>query len=365
MAVYKDNNNTWYVSFRVKDAFGKSIHKTKRGFKTKREANQFELNYKTKYSKCCKVKFKILTEDYIGYCQLRRKITTLENKSYLIAKHFLPFLGNLDVEDITIKVLCEWQNRLILHQPSYSDTYLYTVNNLLKSIFLYAEKHFDLKDNPAKLLDSIGKARNNHFNYWAQSDFQTFLMTLTNEDIIKKAQIKRHIDTYPLYVAFNLLYYSGLRLGELLALTKADLDFNQNNIRVNKTLVRLKQKNIIQTPKSKKSIRLIPMPSKIMSIIKQYLDRLDITDDEQIFYMLNKYNMWRALRSTAKLAGIKIIRLHDLRHSNASLLYSLGVPVKEISERLGHANIQTTLDIYTHISDAQRNETVQKLNDII
>lgn len=102
-----------------------------------------------------------------------------------------------------------------------------------------------------------------------------------------------------------------------------------------------------------------------MSLIEQYLDRLDITDDEQIFYMLNKYNMWRALRSTAKLAGIKIIRLHDLRHSNASLLYSLGVPVKEISERLGHANIQTTLDIYTHISDAQRNETVQKLNDII
>ena len=366
MAVYKDNNNTWYASFRAKTPFGQYVHKTKRGFKNKKEARQYELDFKAKYANCCNFKFTQLVDKYLTYCELRRKVTTIENKKYLIYKHFMPYFENLTIDAITIETLIAWQNIMLRHTPPYSGTYLYTTNNILKSMFNFAEKYCNLTTNPAKLLDTIGKARNNHIDYWTQDEFKRFILALSDKEANKTAGIKRHIDDLPLIVAFTTLFYSGLRLGELLALTPEDLDFINNTLRINKSLVRIGKKNIIQSPKTQTSIRVVPMPSKIMSMLSQYVNKLDgISRNDQIFLMLNKHNMWRALRSGAKLAGIKTIRLHDLRHSNASLLYELNVPIKEISERLGHSSVKITLDVYTHIYQNKQNETVQKLNDII
>lgn len=211
-----------------------------------------------------------------------------------------------------------------------------------------------LKSNALWQAGKIGKARAIRDNTWTLDNFQTFIQTLANDEYNRSKQIKRIVDTDSLIVAYHILFFTGMRLGELLALTINDINSTNNTIVINKSFQRLHQKDIISEPKTPSSIRIVDIPDKVMNLLHEYIRKLppDYPSNARIFSNLGKNNLGRPLKSTAKLAGVPEICIHDLRHSHATLLYTMGVSAKEASIRLGHAKIQTTLDVYTHISHA-------------
>lgn len=368
MPIYKDHKTgKWLAVFYFYDAFGARHHKTKRGFLREKDAKEYEHNFLANRADDPSITFEALAENYLEYCKPRRKPTTYYNKQYLIHKHMIPKLGHLPIKDISAKVIQAWQTCLQTNKHAYAPTYLYTLNNLLASIFKFGVITQGLKVNPVIQAGKLGKATNTHNDFWTPDEFNAFIAALKNDEANKAAQIKRHVCTDHLVLGFNLLFYGGMRLGEMLAITLNDINFDNNSININKTYVRLNGQDIIQIPKTESSNRIVDMPSAVMILLEKYVRSLpsDYPHSDRLFITLGKNNMSRAIKSTCKLIDLKPIRLHDIRHSHASLLYYLGVPLKEASERLGHAQIKTTLDIYTHLYSDQQRNVAKKIDEII
>lgn len=356
MPVYKYYDSKkrikWYVACYYYDVYGHHKHKVKRGFSYEKDAKKYENDFLANYTKKPTIPLKDLAAEYLNFLKPRRKASTYYNKCYLIEKHILPLLGHMPIKDISPKVIIHWQNSL--SKNNYKPTYLYQLCTLLGGILSYGMKTQGLKSNALWQAGKIGKARTIRNNIWSLEQFQAFIDCLRNDKINRSNQIKRIVDTNSLVVAYNVLFFGGVRLGELLALTKNDIDFDHNTIHITKSYQKLHGVEIISAPKTPSSIRTVDLPQKIMDLLQDYLNRLppDFPPDKRIFFLLGKNNLGRPLKSTARLAGVPEICIHDLRHSHASLLYSLSIPAKEASIRLGHAKIQTTLDVYTHISHA-------------
>ena len=367
MPVYYDaKTKKYYCSFYYYDWQGKNKRKVKRGFKLAREAKAYEADFLSKIASDCTIRFSELRKNYVNNCIKKKlKPTTISNKNFLINKHFAPFFDNFSVNQITPVLINKWQAEFLSNEQCYSDTYTRTVNNLLAAIFQFAVKVYGLKNNPVKILDNIGKAKTNRLDFWTVDEFECFLATLQNKHLNKAAKIKRLVDDYPLAVAFKILFYCGLRKGELLALTVSDFDYNNRTIRINKNYKRLNGEDLVMSTKTAKSNRVITIPESLNLILYDFINKLyEPTPETRIFYMLSASNMHRAMHTTAKLAKLKEIRIHDLRHSCCSLLFNLGCTPLEVKNYLGHENIKTTLDIYAHLYPEKIDEIADKLNKI-
>ena len=347
MSVFKNNRGTWNFKCYYTDSDGNRRQKKKEGFLTKKEAKASESEFLINCKKECHITFKKLTALYMADCEIRLKPTTYANKEQLINSKILPCFGNMKLDEINIADVRKWQNELISHEKNYSLTYLKSIHNQLSAILNYAVKYQGLNFNAAAKCGSMGKKNAEEMNFWTISEFNQFI---------------NHVDNITSKTAFYLLFFSGLREGELLALNISDFDFETNTVSVTKSFARVKGKEIIQTPKTAKSKRTVSLPGKIMEIISEYYksvipnERLFPLTKDHLLYELNKY---------CKISGVKKIRIHDLRHSYASMLIELGVTPLEIQERLGHENIQTTLNTYSHLYPNKQNETTKKIEKLI
>ena len=190
-----------------------------------------------------------------------------------------------------------WQNALM--KKGYSETYLKTVNNQLSAIFNYAVRYYDLKDNPCRKAGSIGKSHAGEKEFWTKQEFKQFLVTVENKPETK--------------MAFLLLYWTGMRIGELLALTYNDIDLEKRTISVNKSYQRIEGRDIITPPKTPKSKRIITIPPFLTEELKEYTSHLyGIMADERMFRFTKSYMEHEIIRGI-KASGVKKIRLHDDR----------------------------------------------------
>ena len=155
-----------------------------------------------------------------------------------------------------------------------------------------------------------------------------------------------------------------MRLGELQALTSSDIDFDTNTISVNKTYKVLNGKELITTPKTKKAVRKIIIPQFLSDMLKSYIARLYKNSKNDRIFFQSQTAIARHLKIGAEAASVTPIRIHDLRHSHASLLIDLGFSAVLISERLGHENITTTLNIYSHLFPSKQTEVAEKLQNL-
>ena len=157
-----------------------------------------------------------------------------------------------------------------------------------------------------------------------------------------------------------------LTKAELLALTPQDIDFDNKVIRITKSYQRLEGKDVITDPKTPKSKRNVSMPDFLCEELKEYIGRLyGFLPTDRIFHLTKSFLHHEMTRGAGK-AGVKRIRIHDLRHSHASLLISkLEVQPKLVSERLGHEKIQTTLDTYSHLYPDQSRNLADQLNGLV
>lgn len=350
MYLRKDEKNRWEIRFYYKDYTGKRHQKHKTGFATKKEAQEWADQFLCQQSHNVDMTFKAFWELYREDMAERLRENTIRTKDYIVELKILPYFGSKKMADITPGDVRRWQNSLM--KQKFSQTYLKTINNQLNAIFNYAVKYYDLPKNPCMVAGSIGKGKAEEMLFWTQEEFETFL------EFVKDKPLS--------YYAFKLLFWTGMRIGELLALTVGDVDLDRKTITVNKSYQRIKGRDVITEAKTEKSKRVISIPDFLVEDMRKYTGMLyGLMKDDRLFSITKSYLEHEMIRG-CKLSGVKKIRLHDLRHSHASLLISkLGLQPNLVAARLGHEKIQTTLATYSHLYPEQNQDLADQLDELV
>lgn len=339
-------NKPWLADVSYIDWQGQKA-RTRKYFATRKEANDWELNFKNSLTIGTGISFPNLVAAYYEYITPRIKETTLETKKHIIDTKLLPYFKNKILKDITVNDIAKWQGIII---KSYSSkTYIKTINNQLSAIFNYAKKFYNLQINPMHVTGSIGRHYSDRMDFYTAHEFHAFY-----EAVKDKPQSK---------IIFPLLFYSGIREGEMLALTQADFDYKNQTLTINKTYSRVNKKDIITEPKTPTSNRKIKIPAFIFELLDEYVDKLyDYSPSDRLF-LVTKSFLYHEMTRGAQKANLKRIRVHDLRHSHASMLINKNYSPNLIQKRLGHRNVVTTLQIYAHLYPEREDDAVNDLQN--
>ncbi|MSS62788.1 site-specific integrase [Velocimicrobium porci] len=347
MPAYKDKErNTWYCKFYYETWDGQKKHTTKRGFQTKKAAieweNEFKASVKAEMTMTVASFVKIYFNDKKGELKER----SIRNKEYMMNVHIIPYFGERKMNEITPSDIIQWQN--VIREKNYSETYLRMIQNQMTALFTHAYNIYGLKSNPCKKIKKMGKSDANRLDFWTKDEYDKFIATID------------HDDRY--YTLFEILFWTGCRVGELLALTKSDIDFQNNQIHISKTYYRMNGEDVITTPKTEQSIRTVDIPEFLKNEIKDYVSRIyECKDNQRLFPMVLEAVQHKMKRNIEK-AGVKKIRVHDLRHSHVAYLIHQGVQPLIIKERLGHRDIKITLNTYGHLYPSEQKKVAELLN---
>ncbi|HRV50817.1 MAG TPA: site-specific integrase [Saccharofermentans sp.] len=336
----RDPNGTWHIQFRYKDWTGTIKKTSRKGFKTKKEAEEWLNRFLLQQAADPGMLFKDFWEIYKADMGRRLKETTMTNKEYVVTDKLLPYFGNMPLNQITAATIRKWQVEMM--EKGFKATYLKTINNQLSAILNYAVSYYDLKTNPCKRAGSMGKSRADERPFWTLEEFQSFIDEVS--------------DKYEAWVAFQILFWTGMRIGELLALKVEDIDLEALTIRIDESYTRLNGKDIISTPKTESSVRVITIHEDLAEVIDEYISHIYKAKPEtRLFAEKTKSFFEKEMQRGIKSSGVKRITIHCLRHSHASMLVELGFSAQAIAKRLGHGRVTTTIETYCHQSmDAQQ-----------
>ena len=281
------------------------------------------------------------------------KENTWLTKENIIQKKILPYFGKRKISEITTKDVIAWQNELLAYRDEqrkpYSQTYLKTLHNQLSAIFNHAVRFYELRSNPAAKAGNMGTEERKEMLFWTKAEYQRFAEAMMDKPLS--------------FYAFEMLYWCGIREGELLALTPADFDFEKHTVTINKSYQRLNKQDVITTPKTPKSNRVIQMPQFLCDEIQDYLKQLYGVEPDSRIFPVSKNYLHREMDRGCKETGVKRIRIHDLRHSHISLLIDMGFTALAIAERVGHESIDITYR-YAHLFPTRQVEMADKLDSL-
>ena len=349
MSAYKDKKTgKWYCFFYYRDWLGDNKGKTKRGFETKRDALEWERNFKQTQQRDLDMAFESFVDLYYEDLTPRIRENTLRTKKYIIDLKLMPYFAKKRMNDIKSSDIRKWQNEMM--EKGYSDTYLRTVNNQLTAIFNFATKYFDLKSNPCTKAGKMGKNYAEEKTFWTKDEFTQFIDAV--------------MDKHRSYIGFNVLFWTGLRIGELLALEVGDIDFEAKTLTVSKSYQRLDKRDVITPPKTKKSNRTISIPDFLLADLKDYIASIYKPQSDDRLFPCTKHFFENEMKRGTQISGVKKIVLHSLRHSHCALLFEMGIPPLEVAERLGHDRVETTLQVYAHIYPNKQQHISEKLDQL-
>lgn len=345
---------------------GKQKRTTRRGFKTKREAKiaeaklQAEVNLNGFVSNE-NITFEEVYQTWYEQYKLTVRESTLNNVTIHFSTQILPKFGHLKMSDISSvycqKVVNEWYQRL----KSAKHYLMYT-----KTIFSYAFKMKIIKENPLNLVVTPRVEKemvDPESLYYNKDELQTFLSYVKDD---------------PFYHAlFRVLAFTGIRRGELLALTWDDLDIENGTLAINKTVTYRKySRPHIGPPKTKKSIRIISIDRPTIQLLQVWkMKQLELLfsfgnppkkEGQLIFSSVRTNSIFepsvirQKMVSVTEKYGLKLIKIHGFRHTHCSLLFESGATVQEVQNRLGHSDIKTTVDIYAHVTQKQKDEMADR-----
>lgn len=349
MSVYKNHKTgKWYCIFRVTDWTGKRKQIKKSGFARRADALEYERNYMAKESGNLDMTFGALVELYMADAKARLRPTTYDSKVWIFDKKILPYFRDQNVSDITPAKIRKWQTELM--GMGYAPTYLKTINNQMTAVFNYAVQYYGLASNPAMAAGSMGKRNAEEMDFWTLDEFDQFIAGMDGDPTAS--------------TAFNILFWTGMREGELLALTLNDVDFDRSGIHIRRSYTRLHQDDLIQEPKTPKSRRFIPCPAFLMDMLRDYAGRLYEYDPTERLFPFTKSWVNDQLKRCCASTGVKLIRVHDIRHSHASMLVDSGADPLLIADRLGHEKVTTTLGTYSHLYPDKGQHLADNLDEI-
>ncbi|GEK06738.1 site-specific integrase [Schleiferilactobacillus harbinensis] len=342
----------------------------RRGFRTKKEATLAASRITLKASEGDLVRgqkktfAQVYEEWYAGYVNTVRESTYARTRG-MFDNHILQYFGKRNIQDITAAQL---QRAVNLWAKEATRNYKRWFN-YVAAVLEYAVRQGYISLNPAKRVlapkrqDTAGDKPE---NFWDKAELETFFSYLDPAHEPEK------------YTLFRVLAFGGLRRGECLALTWNDIDFTAGTIRINKTLTQgVKGRQIVQAPKTRKGRRTVSMDAVTMAALKRWRIRqmqkymawgINTNQPDQLVFAtrfnthkyLNQPEKW--LKQIEDAHSIQHrITVHGFRHSHASALFAAGATIKEVQERLGHEDVQTTLNVYTHVTKNQNEEAVEKL----
>lgn len=255
--------------------------------------------------------------------------------------------------EISAKDVRHWQKEMIEYKDekgkSYSQSYLATLHAQLSAIFNHAVKFYDLKNNPAKIAGSMGSKRGGNIMFWTQEQYKAFIECVMDKPLS--------------FYGFEMLYWCGLRIGELLALTPKDFDFEKKTVSITKNYQVVRGEKLILTPKTAKSVRKIYMPEFLNEEMEDMINSMYEADGKERIFPLSKRYFQHEMERGSEMSGVPKIRLHDLRHSHVSLLINMGFSALEIAERMGHESVRITYH-YAHLFPSKQLEMINKLDEI-
>lgn len=333
-AYFDEKKKTWYVKFRYRDFTGKLKDTTKRGFKRKKDAQQYEINFKMAHSgDFSDLPFSMLAERYLQHQKNVVRKTTFKTTTEIINKYILPFFGDMKMSKISVREIIDWHDNFLL-KNGFAQSTIKLINGRFSAVFNYAKKYYQIIDNPVVLAGSVGSLmRKEEYEIWTIEQLENFCKSIESK--------------HPTYaLAFRVLFYLGLRPSELLGITKSDIYFDKNQISINKTY-RDDNGGYFSDTKNPYSVRKIVFPAFLHDDLKKAVEKATAVGMDRLFFMqentLYKFLVWH----TKKLKYPQI-RLYDLRHSHASILISNGQDINLIAKRMGHSSPATTLRIYSH-----------------
>ena len=348
MPVYKDEKRgTWYFKCNYRDWQGEIKTKMKRGFATKKEAQKCEREFIEMQSGNMNMKLLNFVEVYFNDKGTRLKERSIMTKRTLIETKILPYFGEKPMNEITAVDIIKWQNMLM--DQEYSPTYLRMIQNQLTALFNHAERFYDLRDNPCKKVDKMGRSNARELNFWTKDEYEVFIKGFGAEDEMYR-------------IIFQMLFWLGCRIGEVLALTASVIDLENGTISVSKTYFRRNKTDYITSPKTESSNRKITIPKFLKGEIKEYLDRqYELAPEDRIFPITDRA-VQKKMKQKTEEAKLKPIRVHDLRHSHIALLIEKGLQPLVIAQRVGHDSVNTTMNIYGHLYPNKQKEVADLLN---
>ena len=352
MAAFKNKENgTWYVQFRYTDWKGERQQKLKRGFATKKEAQAWEREFLMEKQADINMSFESFVGLYEKDIKPKIKLNTWITKESIIKQKILPYFQKRKLSEITAKDIIDWQNEIReltdCHGRPLSKTYLKTVHNQLSAIFNHAIRYYGLQINPAQKAGNMGVEEKKEMLFWTKDEYTKFSEAMMDKPLS--------------YYAFEMLYWCGIREGELLALTPADFNFDRGTVSINKSYQRINKQDVITTPKTPKSIRVIQMPKFLCEEIQDYFKMFYSLDSDGRIFPISKNYLHREMARGSKATGVKRIRIHDLRHSHVSLLIDMGFTALAIADRVGHESIDITFR-YAHLFPTRQIEMADKLD---
>jgi integrase len=362
---YKNKNSKKYLyEYRIKytdPVTGKVREKSKRGFASKKEAELAAAEVEKKLFigdvdvvKNSDITVKDWIEQYLELYEGQWRETTRKTRKTRLYNHIIPALGNYKLQKLT---RAQYQAFINKELETLKESTVKGIHGLFLTIINKAVEHGIIDRNKFQGI-SISKG-----------DEEEKVKFLTKEEVQKLLMVAKTFE-FDEYMAVFILLRTGLRKGELLALTWDDIDFDNKLMTINKN------RNHLGTfpPKTKKSNRVISMDNKLTKELKRF--QLWQAKNKLQFgrYQFNNYVMvdrygvpyheWkinRILSDMAERANLNKFGPHALRHTHAVMLLESGVDIKTVSDRLGHTKINMTADVYLHVSRKHEDEAVLKL----
>lgn len=298
-----------------------------------------------------------LWNEYDNFINIKLKPQSYRKQAHLYNNNIVPYFKDYLVKDITVEVYIDWMQKM--ENNDYKFSYLKGLHQAMVSILNHAVKFYSLDGNIASKIGCFKRKKNERKNvdFWTFEEFTKFI-SVVDDDLYK--------------LLFNVLYFSGLRIGECLALTWNDYD--NGCIEINKTIAKEKDEKgnyIINSPKTESSYRKITLDNEItkkLNIFYKKEKKKESFNNSWFIFggikPLAQTTVTRKKDNYCQLANVKKIRLHDFRHSHATFLLSNGIPITAISQRLGHSDIAMTLNTYSHLVNKDEEKAIELINSI-
>lgn len=359
MSVKKLANGKWRAHFRYEDALGKTHQKKKETFRTKKEAQEWEREFiATHAGKAVPgMTYDDLFQRFIADSTPRWKPSTLQCVTSSYNSRIKPYLGDLQLDDITPATIhavhMAWAQAGMAYRSQQ------TVNGWLSAAYNFGVLYCGLASNPVPLAPLQGTPSKPRFAIWTEQEFSAFISRVPNFF----AGGWRMYPPPTFKLLFRILFWGGFRIGEAMGLTISDINYDRRTISITKQ----RTQRGIDTPKTPYSIRDVIMPRAIMRDIQEYVDTIYEPNQHSLLFpmaLTSPGQYWRDWQDRYS-DGLPYLRIHDLRHSHASLLIDLGFSAQAIADRLGHKNADQVIKTYGHLYASRRHEIADRLDDLL
>lgn len=368
----KNGKQKYRVRVNYTDSFGKAqqIERTAYGLDEAKEIEQ-ELRLKvTERVSGEGLTVSELMEEYLKAKSTETRESTLDKSKRILKYHVIPYLGEYKLKKLTVPVLQKW--KMCINEKDLAITTRKNIYAEFRALLNYAVKMEYIATNPllkiGNFKETLELDSKHEMDFYTADEFKSFIQIAYK--CASQAQQDGNYFEWNYYVFFNIAFYTGLRKGEIHALRWCDI--NNKYLSVTRSITqKLKGEDRITPPKNKSSIRSLQIPKPLMEVLeehKQRCEKFDNFSENNLICGAEKSLRDTTIQNRAKkfaqLAGVKTIRIHDFRHSHASLLANEGINIQEIARRLGHSNVEMTWNTYSHLYPREEERAVAILNRI-